>query len=86
MNVSIGHNNYINSRYIVAIVQTDSSPFKKLRCRADKERMLVNATGGRKSRSAIVMSSNHVILSALQADTLKERIKKEEYQYDHGNR
>ncbi len=71
---SIGHENYLNTQLIVAIVKPDSTPSKKLRYSAEAERMLVNATGGRKARSIIVTKSNHVILSSLQATTLKERI------------
>ena len=74
MMISIGHENYLNMGLIVAIVKTYSAPAKKLRRSAEAERMLVNATGGRKARSIIVTKSNHVILSALQTTTLKERI------------
>jgi len=74
MMISIGHGNSVNRSEIVTIVNTDSAPSKKLRHSADVERMLVNATGGRKARSIIVTKSNHVILSALQTTTLKDRI------------
>ena len=74
MLVSVCYDNFVNSRDIVGIVKPESSPIKKLRRGAEAERMLVNATGGRKDRSVIVMSSNHVILSALQTTTLKDRI------------
>ena len=72
--IPIGHENFVNSREIIAIVKTDSAPSKKLRHSAEAERMLINATGGRKARSMMVTKSNHVILSALQTTTLKERI------------
>jgi len=74
MMISIGHENYLNIGLIVAIVKTNSAPSKKLRHSAEADRMLVNATGGRKARSIIVTINNHVILSALQTTTLKERI------------
>ena len=80
---SIGHGNSIEVRSIVAVIRTDSAPFKKLRCRAEEERMLINATGGRKVRSAIITSSNHLILSALQATTLKERLNTEGGRHGH---
>ena len=74
MMISIGHGNSVSRSEIVAIVNTDSAPSKKLRHSAEAERMLINATGGRKARSMIVTKSNHVILSTLQTTTLKERI------------
>lgn len=74
MMVSIGHENFLNSKHIVAIIKPDCSPAKKLRHSASADRMLINATSGRKARSMIVMKSNHVILSALQTDTLKSRL------------
>lgn len=72
--ISVGHENYVRGREIVSIVKPDSAPAKKLRLSAEAERMLINATGGRKARSIIVTKSNHVILSALQTTTLKERV------------
>ena len=74
MMVSVGYENFINSFFIVAILKPDSSPLKKLIRNAENERMLINATSGRKARSLIVMKSNHLILSALQPETLKQRL------------
>ena len=71
----IGHENYVNSDYLVVIVKSDNSPAKKLRHRADEERMLINATSGRKTRSIIVMQSNHIVLSSLQPKILISRLK-----------
>lgn len=74
MMVSVGHENFANNRFIIAILKPDSSPLKKLRRSAEDERMLINATSGRKARSLVVMNSNHIILSALQTETLKQRL------------
>ena len=74
MMVPVGYENFVNSSAIVAILNPDSSPLKKLRRSAEAERMLINATSGRKARSLIVMKSNHIILSALQTETLKQRL------------
>jgi extracellular matrix regulatory protein A len=74
MMVSVGYENFVNSDFVLAIVKPDSSPLKKFRHKAEAERMLINATSGRKARSLIVMKSNHIILSALQTETLKQRI------------
>ena len=74
MMILVGYENFVNSSFMVAILKPDSSPLKKLRRKAENERMLINATSGRKARSLIVMKSNHIILSALQPETLKQRI------------
>jgi hypothetical protein len=74
MMVPVGYENFVNGSSIVAILKPDSSPLKKLRRNAEAERMLVNATSGRKARSLIVMNSNHIILSALQPETLKQKL------------
>jgi regulator of extracellular matrix RemA (YlzA/DUF370 family) len=74
MMISVGYENFVNSSLMVAILKPDSSPLKKLRHKAENERMLINATSGRKARSLIVMKSNHIILSALQTETLKQRL------------
>ena len=74
MMIPVGYGNLVKSSLIVAILKPDSSPLKKLRHKAESERMLLNATSGRKARSLIVMESNHIILSALQTETLKQRL------------
>ena len=74
MMISVGYENFVNSSFMVAILKPGSSPLKKLRHKAENERMLINATSGRKARSLIVMKSNHIILSALQPETLKQRL------------
>ena len=74
MMIPVGYENFANSNFIVGIFKSDSSPLKKLRHKAENERMLINATSGRKARSLIVMKSNHIILSALQPETLKQRL------------
>jgi len=71
--LSIGHENYVKSEDIVSIIKPDNAPAKKLRHRADEERMLINATSGRKARSLIVMNSNHIVLSSIQPKVLVSR-------------
>lgn len=72
--VNIGHNNFLLTRRIVAILESGSLPMKRLRERASEKNLLVDATAGRKMRSLIVTDSHHVILSALGAQTLQERL------------
>ena len=55
---------------VVAVVMPGSAPMKRLREKATQADRLVDATHGRKTRSIIITDSNHVILSAVHADTL----------------
>jgi regulator of extracellular matrix RemA (YlzA/DUF370 family) len=58
---------------IVAIVSPNSAPMKRLKDEAREERRLIDATHGRRTRSIIIMDSNHIILSAIQAETISQR-------------
>lgn len=71
--LNIGFGNYIVASRIVAIVDPDSAPIRRLREDATKDKRLIDATQGRKTRSIVILDSNHVILSAVQTDTLKQR-------------
>jgi regulator of extracellular matrix RemA (YlzA/DUF370 family) len=71
--LNIGFGNTVALSRVVAIVNPNSAPMKRLREIARTENRLVDATSGRKTRSIIVMDSNHVILSAVQAETLSAR-------------
>jgi regulator of extracellular matrix RemA (YlzA/DUF370 family) len=71
--VNIGFGNVVASSKVVAIVTPGSAPIKRMREEAKKDRKLVDATQGRRTRSNIVTDSNHIILSALQAETITQR-------------
>jgi regulator of extracellular matrix RemA (YlzA/DUF370 family) len=73
--INIGFNNIIIDQRIIAIVNPDSSPVKRLIEVAKERGSLIDATCGRRTHSVIVTDSNHVILSALQAETISERFK-----------
>ncbi len=66
------------SERIVGIINPSSAPIKRLKEEAREAGRLVDATQGRKTRSVLVMDSNHVILSALQPETLTHRFEEEE--------
>ncbi|MFO7717867.1 MAG: DUF370 domain-containing protein [Thermodesulfobacteriota bacterium] len=76
--LNIGFGNYVVSSRIVAIVNPNSSPMRRLREDAKEAGRLVDATQGRKTRSIIVTDSNHIVLSAIQADTVGQRYNTEE--------
>lgn len=71
--LNIGFGGTVVAERVVAIVSPNSAPMKRLKEEARKEKRLVDATHGRRTRSIIVMDSNHVILSAIQAETISQR-------------
>jgi regulator of extracellular matrix RemA (YlzA/DUF370 family) len=71
--VNIGFGNVVASSKVVAIVTPGSAPIKRMREEAKKGGLLVDATQGRRTRSIIITDSNHIILSALQAETITQR-------------
>jgi hypothetical protein len=72
--INIGFGNTVVSHRVVAVVMPGSAPMKRLREKATRADRLIDATQGRKTRSIIVTDSNHVILSAVHADTLSLRL------------
>ena len=76
--LNIGFGNYVVMSRVVAIVNPASSPMRRLREDAKESHRLVDATQGRKTRSIVVTDSNHVILSAIQAETISQRFSQDE--------
>lgn len=72
--LNIGFGNVVAVSRIVAVITPGSSPMKRLRDEAKKTGKLVDATEGRRTRSMIITDSNHLILSALQAETITQRL------------
>ncbi|MFN3740397.1 MAG: DUF370 domain-containing protein [Thermodesulfovibrionales bacterium] len=73
MLINIGFGNVVSAHRVVAIVSPDSSPMKRLREEAKRKGKLIDATEGRKTRAIIITDSDHVILSALQTETITQR-------------
>lgn len=73
--LNIGFGNSVVMERVVAIVAPGSAPMKRLREEAKQEKRLVDATQGRKTRSIVITDSNHVVLSAVQAETIAQRFK-----------
>ncbi len=76
--LNIGFGNVVVSSRVVAIVSPNSAPMKRLKDEAKKDRKLVDASQGRKTRSIIITDSNHVILSAVQSETIAQRFDSDE--------
>jgi len=72
--LNVGFGNTVMVERIVAVVNTGSSPARKLKELAKKEGKLVDVTEGRRTRSILVMDSNHVVLSSVQSDTITQRM------------
>jgi len=71
--LNIGFGNTVVCDRVVSIVSPNSSPMKRLKDEAKNDRRLIDATHGRKTRSIIITDSNHVILSAIQPETISQR-------------
>ena len=71
--LNIGFGNTVVAEHVVAIVSPNSAPMKRLKDEARDEKRLVDATHGRRTRSIIIMDSNHIVLSAIQAETISQR-------------
>ncbi|MBF0468076.1 MAG: DUF370 domain-containing protein [Desulfamplus sp.] len=71
--LNIGFGNTVVANKVVTILTPNTSPMKRLKDEAKEARRLIDATHGRKTRSIIVTESNHVILSAIQAETISQR-------------
>lgn len=72
--ISIGFGNVVAANRIVAIISPDSSPIKRLVQDAREKGTLVDATYGRRTRAVVITDSGHVILSALQHETIVNRV------------
>jgi regulator of extracellular matrix RemA (YlzA/DUF370 family) len=72
--VNVGFGNVISESRLIAIVSPESAPIKRLVQEARESNRLIDATYGRRTRAVIMMDSGHVILSAVQPETVAGRI------------
>jgi extracellular matrix regulatory protein A len=72
--INIGFGNAVVAERVVVVITPASASGKRLREEAKENSLLVDATHGRKTRAIIVMDSNHVILSAMQPETIANRL------------
>ena len=76
--LNIGFGSMVAASRLLAIVDPDSAPIKRVMQEARERSMLVDASYGRKTKSVILMDTDHVILSALTPDVLSARWNEEE--------
>ena len=72
--LNIGFGNAVVEERVIAVITPSSASGKRLREEAREKNLLDDATHGRKTRSIIIMDSNHIILSAMQPETLSNRL------------
>lgn len=72
--VNIGFGNIVSANRIVAIVSPESAPIKRIITEAREKGVLIDATYGRRTRAVVIMDSDHVVLSAVQPETVAHRL------------
>lgn len=75
--VNIGYGNVVNFHKVIAIINPDSSPAKRMVQKAKELEQIIDATQGRKTKAVLVMESGQIVLSALQPETLAGRARGE---------
>ena len=92
--INIGFGNIVFANRLIAIVSPESAPVKRLVQDARDRGMLIDATYGRRTRAVLITDSDHVILSAIQPETVANRlntqegdrlIPENEHEYEHEN-
>ena len=76
--INIGFGNIVSANRIIAIVSPESAPIKRIVQEAKDDGMAVDATYGRRTRAVIIMDSGHVVLSAVQPETVAGRLEKDD--------
>ncbi len=80
--VNIGFGNIVSANKLVAIVSPESAPIKRIIQEARDRGMLIDATYGRRTRAVIITDSDHIILSAVQPETVAHRLQSMDGQID----
>lgn len=75
--INIGFGNIVLSEKVVAVISPESAPIKRVIREAEEKGKLINATYGRRTRAVLVTESDHIILSALQPETISNRLSQE---------
>ena len=78
--INVGYGNLVMATRVVAIISPQSAPMRRLREEASERGKLVDATQGRRTRSILVTDSDHVILSAINPETVASRLADSEFE------
>lgn len=71
--INIGFGNIVSANRVIAIISPESAPIKRIIGEAKDSNRLIDATYGRRTRAVIITDSNHIILSAIQPETVAHR-------------
>ena len=72
--INVGFGNIVSGDRVIAIVSPDSAPIKRIVQESKEKGLLIDATCGRRTRAVIITDSDHVILSAVQPETVANRL------------
>ena len=72
--INIGFGNMVSAGRLIAIVSPDSAPIKRMGQEARDRGVLIDATYGRRTRAVLIMDNDHLVLSALQTETVANRL------------
>ncbi len=72
--INIGFGNMVSANRIISIVSPESAPIKRMVQEAREHGLLIDATYGRRTRAVIITDSNHIVLSAVQPETVGQRL------------
>ena len=75
--INIGFGNIVSANRIIAIVSPESAPIKRIVQEAKDDGKAIDATYGRRTRAVVIMDSGHIILSAVQPETVAGRVDKD---------
>ncbi|MFW5998376.1 MAG: extracellular matrix/biofilm regulator RemA [Bacillota bacterium] len=84
--INIGFGNIVAGNRVIAVVSPESAPIKRIVQEARESGMLIDATYGRRTRAVIITDSDHVILSAIQPETVSHRLEDEEEEKNEDNK
>ena len=84
--INIGFGNVVSAERMVAVISPESAPVKRILTEARENGTLIDATYGRRTRSVIICDSSHVVLSAIQTESIASRLTNEETSTSEGNR
>ena len=72
--INIGFGNMVSAGRLIAIVSPESAPIKRMVQEARDRGVLIDATFGRRTRAVLIMDNDHLVLSAIQPETVANRI------------
>lgn len=75
--INIGYGNIIAVNRIISIITPGAAPTKRMVQEAKEHRLVIDATTGKKTRAVIVMDTGHIVLSAVQPETVISRLNKD---------